>query len=93
MNDERDTVRWDLGTKKSNEFGRIYNNEKTGAIFFICQGGAADAIDFKVKNSTIYYEERVIPELLVPADKIVYENCTFPKFQDTNGTFVNSTTG
>lgn len=91
MNDERNTLRLDMGSNLTNNFGRVCDNEKSGPIYAICQGGAEKAIDFKVKNSTIYYNNQVDSSLLAPGDKVVYENCKFPEFSCSKGTFYSCT--
>jgi len=88
MNDRATTLTWDMGSELTNNFSRIYDNT-CGSIHPISQGGAGRSIDFKVKNCTIYTDKEVASDLLAPADKVLYEGCTFPCFAGTKATFVD----
>jgi len=90
MKDTRNTVRWDLGQKICNGFGRIYNNT-SGPIYCINQSKRDDVVSIKIKNCTLSSENNVFSVLLAQPEKTIYENCTFTKFSGSKATFLHCT--
>lgn len=92
-NDKNSNLIWFLGTDKTGKYCRIYNND-CGYIQFsdasLASGYRNQAVSLKVKNCTINcggYSEGVS----AVADKVIYENCIFPKFFGENATFYDCT--
>lgn len=91
LNDSGSTINWFLGDKKTNGFGRVYDN-KCGYISFMDnRNEKPDGVAFKVKNSTINNGSNTTTYTVSIMDSIVYENCTFPNFSGENATFVGCT--
>ncbi len=91
--DEASNVIWFLGTEKTGKYGRVYRND-CGYIQFsdasLSEECRAQAVTLKVKNCTIHcggYSEGVV----AVADKVLYEDCTFPNFFGEKATFYSCT--
>ncbi len=92
-NDEASNLIWFLGTEKTGRYGRVYQNN-CGYIQFsdssLVGDFKAQAASIKVKDCTIHcgsYAEGVT----AVADKVTYENCTFPNFFGENATLQGCT--
>ncbi len=90
-NDSGSTINWFLGDKKSNGFGRVYDNNCGYISFMDNRNEKPDGVAFKVKNSTINNGSNTTTYTASIMDSVVYENCTFPNFSGENATFVGCT--
>lgn len=90
-NDANTAVYWNLGVKKTNGYGRIYDNDCGYINVMDVSETGTDFVDFKVKNCTIRNSTNTTTHLRGVLDKVVYENCIFPSFAGNNATFVNCT--
>ena len=104
MNDEGNTVLCDLGDKKCNSYGRIYDNN-CGFINFIKKDGdgvaipdittigeenLAELVDVKVKNCTIKNgKQDDSAHCFGYSEKVTYDGCTFTSFGGQNAVFRN----
>ena len=104
MNDESNTVLCDLGDKKSNSYGRIYDNncgfinfikkDKDGVaipdINILGEEKLAELVNVKVKNCTIKNgEQDKNAHCLGYSEKVTYDGCTFTSFSGQNAVFRN----
>ena len=86
VTDGTSTLRWTFGEKKLTSFGRIYDNNCGNINFWVSSSTVTVPARYKVKNCTInaYYLSSV-------PNRVVYEDCTFPTFNGSKGTFENCT--
>ena len=86
VNDTKTNLQWTIGTKKQTAFGRIYDNTCGNINFAMSDRAFSVPAKYKVKNCTIngYYVASV-------PNRVIYENCTFPTFSGSKGTFKNCT--
>ena len=84
--DGKSSLSWTYGTKKLTAFGRIYDNNCGNINFAQSDRTFSVPARYKVKNCTISASYLVS----VP-NRVVYENCTFPSFNGSAGTFKNCT--
>ena len=84
VNDTSSTFHWTFGTKKLTAFGRIYDNICGNINFALSNRAFTVPAKYKVKNCTISASY-----LNSVPNRVVYENCTFPAFNGSAGTFRN----
>ena len=84
--DGKSSLSWTYGTKKLTAFGRIYDNNCGNINFSQSDRTFSVPAKFKVKNCTINASY-----LSSVPNRVVYENCTFPSFNGSAGTFRNCT--
>ncbi len=87
MNDEGTSLKCYVGSHKTNAYSRICDNN-CGPIWFSAAPDEGDeCTQVKVKNSTITCRPSVTMWITSVADKVVYENCTFPNLTGEHATF------
>lgn len=84
VNDTSSTIHWTFGTKRLTAFGRIYDNVCGNINFALSDRTFTVPAKYKVKNCSISASY-----LTSVPNRVVYENCTFPSFNGSAGTFKN----
>ena len=88
INDGCSTINYGLGSMRSSGYIRVYNNN-CGNVIFPAVMANSDCLNVKVKDCTIINGDSKNFWIDSIADKVIYENCVFPKFAGYNATFVD----